>query len=110
MRENNINILQHDNAPVHTAKKIKELLDFNNCQLLKWPALSPDLNPIENVWGYIKKQLKESISATSSIEDVKNKTIDLWNNISQKMLISVVVSMRARLRQVIEKQGESTKY
>ncbi|RXN06888.1 Transposable element Tc3 transposase [Labeo rohita] len=40
-------VFQQDNAAVHNAHLTKE----NNVPLLDHPACSPDLNPIENVWG-----------------------------------------------------------
>ena len=44
----------HDGAPCHTAKVVKGFLDNKNIPTIKWPGNSPDLNPIENVWAYMK--------------------------------------------------------
>ncbi len=50
-------IFQQDLAPVHTAKSTKRLNDHGVGEL-DWPANSPDLNPIENLWGIVKKKMR----------------------------------------------------
>ncbi|POM70640.1 transposable element Tc3 Transposase [Phytophthora palmivora] len=44
-------IFQHDNASIHSSTATKAFLDEENVTTMKLPAKSPDLNPIENMWG-----------------------------------------------------------
>jgi len=53
-------------APCHCSKKVKKFLSDNNIAVLKWPDNSPDLNPIENLWALIKKELQKSDCTTTS--------------------------------------------
>ncbi len=51
-------IFQKDLAPAHTAKSTKSWLNDHGVGVLDWPANSPDVNPIENLWGIVKRKLR----------------------------------------------------
>jgi len=50
-------IFQHDLAPAHTAKSTKSWLSDHGVGVLDWPANSPELNPIENLCGIVKRKM-----------------------------------------------------
>uniref|UniRef100_A0A3Q2DHT3 Phosphatase tensin-type domain-containing protein n=1 Tax=Cyprinodon variegatus TaxID=28743 RepID=A0A3Q2DHT3_CYPVA len=50
-------IFQQDLAPAHSAKATSTWLKDHGIPVLNWPANSPDLNPIENLWGIVKKKM-----------------------------------------------------
>ncbi len=51
-------IFQQDLAPAHTAKSTKSWLNDHGVGVLDWPANSPDLNPIDNLWGIVKRKMR----------------------------------------------------
>ena len=57
MTENNIAIFMQENAPCHTFKLTKGWLDQQKILTSKWPPYSPDINPIEHIWAWIKAHL-----------------------------------------------------
>ncbi len=51
-------IFQQDLAPAHTTKSTKSCLNDHGVDVLDWPANSPDLNPIDNLWGIVKRKMR----------------------------------------------------
>jgi predicted transcriptional regulator len=98
--------LMQDNAPAHTARMIKEYLSKEGVTMLEWPPYSPDLNPIENIWNWIKK--KVGICAT--VEEMEQKVLQAWNSITPEMCMAYCGHYERRLQAVKEADGYSTKY
>ena len=82
---------------------------LNGVQLLKkWPAQSPDLNPIEHLWAILKKKLRGK--RFKKEDDLWAAVQREWNSIPLEKLIKLVDSMPNRIRAVISAKGGPTKY
>ncbi len=79
-----INIIQLDNSTAHRAKKIQIP---NNIILFFQPPHSPEINPIERVWQYIKKRLSWEIY--ENLEDLRQNVRNILNNLEDKIIASL---------------------
>ena len=61
---------QQDNAPCHKSRKTHEWFAEQNIEVMKWPANSPDLNCIENLWSWLDSKLgKIQITNLNQLKD-----------------------------------------
>ncbi len=72
-------IFQQDLAPAHTAKCTKSWLNDHGVGVLDWPANSPDLNPIENLWGFVKRKMRNK--RPKNADELKATVKENWVSI-----------------------------
>lgn len=104
-------VFQQDNAPVHTARVTKQWLQQRNVLVLPWPAKSPDLNPIENLWGIVVREVYKEGRQYNDTNELKAAITAAWQAIPQQTLQNLVRSMPSRTDLVMEANGwEIEKY
>lgn len=101
-------IFQQDNDPKHTSRLARKFLSDHDVQVLEWPPQSPDLNPIENLWELVDREVKKK--KTSNLQQLEEIVKLEWKNVSPNHVISLVDSMPSRLNAVIANNGYATKY
>ena len=77
--------------------------------LLPWPAHSPDLSPIENIWADLKKRLEEKHPEIpkAMLWDVIEEE---WDKTSKDYCKNLFASMPERLAAVIKAKGGYTRF
>lgn len=103
-------IFQQDNASIHTSRVTMDFLRERNIPVMDWPACSPDLNPIENLWGWLVRRVYMNGQQFSSVEELRSAIRVALDEIPKTYMETLVLSMKTRLIQVLENKGGSTKY
>ena len=101
-------IFIHDYAPCHTTKRVKQYLTEENIDVMDWPAQSPYLNPIENLWHIIGEQVRKRIPTT--VDHLWSIIEDEWNKITPELCQKLSKSCGRRCAEVIENKGLHTSY
>jgi transposase len=103
-------IFQHDNDPKHTAKSVSQWLKLQKFDVLKWPAQSPDLNPIEHLWAGLKRRLNQYESAPKGILELWERIEECWASIELEECKKLYESMPRRIQALLAAKGKWTKY
>ena len=97
--------LMHDGAPSHTARFTRALLQANRINVLPWPSLSPDLNPVEHIWDVIGQRVRSRVPL--NIRDLERFVVEEWNGVAQLTLRNYIASMRSRCQAVVNANWRS---
>lgn len=92
-----------DNAPCHTAGIVRTWLNNHNVPLLPWPPYSPDINPIENVWGLIKRRIRNNLP--TNLARLEVALHNAWTSLQLPYAANLANSVPLRLRSIIGKHG-----
>uniref|UniRef100_A0A3B1IST3 Transposase Tc1-like domain-containing protein n=1 Tax=Astyanax mexicanus TaxID=7994 RepID=A0A3B1IST3_ASTMX len=89
-------------------KQWKKRLKWAKEHVLAWPANSPDLNVIENLWAIVKRKIRDRKPTT--LDQLKQNIATAWEAVSAETCDKLVKSMPRRLQAVIQAKGAATKY
>ena len=101
-------ILQWDNDSKHFSNIILDYYIENDIKVFEWPAYSPDLNPIENIWGAIKNKLAGR--SFTNVEALSKEISEHWKHLTADNWLRLTNNMRDRINTWILNKGQATGY
>ena len=101
-------VFQQDNAPGHTAILAKKWFASEKIRVLDWPGQSPDMNPIENLWGLVQHSVSDKLYRNKY--ELLGAIVKAWKELPVSKLQALVDSMPRRVAAVISAGGGSTRY
>jgi transposase len=111
-------VFMQDNAPIHTAKVVKDWFWQSGIDVMPWPPYLPDLNPIEHAWPELNEEVYEAfpdiealMGGQAHIEAELGKAcLESWARIRDAHFVKLVASMEKRRDAVLKAKGEYTRY
>ena len=101
-------VFQHDNDPKHTSKTTTALLKKLRVKVMDWTSISPDLNPIEQLWGILKRKVE--VRKVSNIRQFHDIVMQRKKSIPVATCETPVNSMSRRVKAVPDNDGGHIKY
>ena len=93
---------QQDLAPAHSARSTMRWLRDHGIEVLPWPVNSPDLNPIENLWGLMKRRMSKERASTQ--EKLKGAIRRAWNSVTPEDCYHLVSPCHGSFRQLLQQR------
>nr|CAH7726032.1 unnamed protein product [Callosobruchus chinensis] len=103
-------IFMDDNARPHRTRAVQQALENGNIARLEWPAMSPDMNPIEHVWDYVSRAIFIRNNLPRSTKELIVAATEEWVNIPQKVINNLIIGIHRRVNALIRSRGGNTKY
>lgn len=103
-------IFQQDNASINASRHTNQWFSEKKVNVLLWPSKSSDLNPIEKFWGILVRRVYANGRQFQSKQELKDAIKLEWDKITVGELKNLITSMPNRVFEVVQRNGEATKY
>lgn len=77
---------------------------------MEWPAQSPDLNPIENLWSHLESRIRARATKPKNRRELASFLKEEWEQINSNFTSKLVNSMPRRIAEVIRAKGGHIPY
>ena len=94
-------IFQHDKCGLYRAEVVDQWFKANHIQRLTRPSSSPDLNPIENIWGILQDMLLKDKNDNLDRDDLWKSALRVWYSEIERLIPRLYRRMPIRMEEVI---------
>ena len=101
--------LQQDNDPKHASGLIDKFFEKNHVNWWPTPPESPDLNPVENVWGSLKQYLR-NFYKPQNLDQLKDGIQCFWSTLTPSVCTRYIQHLDKVIPKVIQVEGEPSRY
>ncbi|GFV17912.1 transposable element Tcb2 transposase [Trichonephila clavipes] len=103
-------LFMDDNAPCHRTVAAEQLLESEDIERMDWPARSPDLNPIEHVWDFLRRRLAARTLPPVTIRELQLALQDEWAAMPQQLIDTLILSKGRRCETCLAVGGDHISY
>jgi transposase len=103
-------VYMDDNARLHRSRAVTAYLQSEAVTYVPWPAMNPDLNPIEHIWDMLGHRMHAREPPVQNIRQLEAALHREWQQLSQQDIRRLNGGMRHRVEAVIQARGGYTRY
>ncbi|GFX91786.1 transposable element Tcb2 transposase [Trichonephila clavipes] len=94
----------------HRANLVEDFLFEEGIVRMEWPACSPDMNPIGNVWDALGRRVAGHQPPPQTLQELESALLEEWDRIPPLVINSIIDSMPQRCSTLLAVRGNHTPY
>jgi len=102
--------IEEDNARLQRARTVVNFKETEGIEHMEWPAVSPDMNPIKNMWSEVTHTMDGSAHQPTNLAQLWQVVIDAWQALPLHTLATLFDRMPRRIQALYDARGGHNRY